>query len=76
MGSIDISSSLDKIRKHIDYNYVNDSGEVVRSNKTALDDHLSRVTKNDPVYVSGEKNGTAIVPLLTEDITDLIVAFL
>jgi hypothetical protein len=66
MSSLNISSSLDKIRKHIDYNYLNVSGAVIRSNRTSLDDHLSRAIKNDHVTVLGEKSGNAIVPLLSQ----------
>jgi hypothetical protein len=39
---------------------------VIRSNRTSLDDHLSRAIKNDHVTVLGEKIGNAIVPLLSQ----------
>lgn len=76
MNSFNITACLDKIRKHIDYDYINDSGQIIALKKSSLVEFLSHINKNEHALVVGETNGNASVPLLSDAITNLLVAFL
>nr|XP_020176385.1 uncharacterized protein LOC109761985 isoform X1 [Aegilops tauschii subsp. strangulata]XP_040247677.1 uncharacterized protein LOC109761985 isoform X1 [Aegilops tauschii subsp. strangulata] len=75
MSSFNISIALNRIRKHMDYDFCDVYGVVIKPNKSSLVDYLSTIDKNEFAPVLGEKVLT-ICPLLSEDMIELLIGLL
>ncbi|KAE8806894.1 hypothetical protein D1007_16988 [Hordeum vulgare] len=75
MSSCNLLVALNSIRKHIDYDFCDVHGGIIKRNKSTLVAFLSRINKNELAPVSGEKIPT-ICPLLSEDMIQLLIGLL